>query len=91
MYKRQALINPIPGQEDHNMDFLTNHGMAMRVTDHCTVDIVVEQLLGSPERRGMMIQAQETFGNAHATADLCQLIEQIAQRGLVDEKTENPG
>lgn len=86
-----ALINPIPGQEDHNMDFLTNHGMAMRVTDHCTVDIVVEQLLGSPERRGMMIKAQETFGNAHATADLCQLIEQIAQRGLADEKTENPG
>ena len=51
------------------MDFLTNHGHGHAGDRPLHRGYrEVEQLLVSPERRGMMIQAQETFGNAHCHA-----------------------
>lgn len=70
-----VLIDPIPGQEDRNMDFLTNHGMAMRVNKHLAVDVVVWQLLNSKARLELMQQAQQAFGKPNATDDLQKLIE----------------
>lgn len=70
-----VLIDPIPGQEERNMDFLTNHGMAMRISKYVPVDAIVWQLLSSTERRDLMLQAQETFGKPNATDDLQVLIE----------------
>lgn len=65
-----VLINPIPGQEDRNMDFLTNHGMAMRANATLPVGEVVGQLMLSQARRRLMSQAQEAFGKPNATLDV---------------------
>ena len=62
-----VLIDPIPGQEDRNMDFLTNHGMAMRTNKHLPVDVAVWQLLSSEKRLHLMRSAQEAFGKPNAT------------------------
>ena len=70
-----VLIDPIPGQEDHNMDFLTNHGMAMRTNKHLPVDVAVWQLHSSEKRLHLMRSAQEAFGKPNATDDLQELIE----------------
>lgn len=70
-----VLIDPIPGQEDRNMDFLTNHGMAMRTGKYLPVDSVVWQLLSNPKRMELMRLAQEAFGKPKATDDLQELIE----------------
>lgn len=70
-----VLIDPIPGQEDRNMDFLTNHGMAMRTNKHLPVDVAVWQLLSSEKRLHLMRSAQEAFGKPNATDDLQELIE----------------
>lgn len=70
-----VLIDPIPGQEDRNMDFLTNHGMAMRTGKHLPVDVVVWQLLTNEARRDLMRKCQEAFGKPNATDDLQKLIE----------------
>ena len=74
-----VLINPIPGQEDRNMDFLTNHGMAMRANATLPVGEVVGQLMLSQARRRLMSQAQEAFGKPNATLDVCQLLEEMAE------------
>lgn len=75
-----VLINPIPGQEDRNMDFLTNHGMAMRTGKYLPVDHVVWQLLSSPTRLALMRSAQEAFGKPNATDDLQKLIETLGPK-----------
>lgn len=75
-----VLIDPIPGQEDRNMDFLTNHGMAMRTGKYQPVDQVVWQLLNSRERLEMMKQAQQVFGKPNATDDLQKLIEELGPK-----------
>ncbi len=75
-----VLVNPIPGQEDRNMDFLTNHGMAMRTGKYLPVDQVVWQLLSSPRRLQLMRSAQEAFGKPNATDDLQKLIEELGPK-----------
>ncbi|MDD6308311.1 MAG: glycosyltransferase [Clostridia bacterium] len=45
------LINPIPGHEDRNQEFLINNGLAMAVSDTCTLDEAVFQFLQNDWRR----------------------------------------
>ena len=73
-----VLIDPIPGQEDRNMDFLTNHGMAMRTNKHLPVNVVVWQLLTNERRLELMRECQIAFGKPNATDDLQALIESYA-------------
>ncbi len=44
------IINPIPGVEDRNTEFLTNNGVAMRVTSTCPLDEVIYQCFYFPEK-----------------------------------------
>lgn len=48
------LINPIPGQEDRNLEFLLNNGAAMAVSDTCPIDEVLFQISQNPERIELM-------------------------------------
>ena len=73
-----VLINPIPGQEDRNMDFLTNHGKAMRANKTLSVGEVTGQLMMSQVRRELMSKAQEAFGKPNATMDVCAIVEEVA-------------
>lgn len=45
------LMNPIPGHEDRNMEFLVNNGLGMLVSDTCPVDEAVYQFLQNDWRR----------------------------------------
>ncbi len=45
------LMNPIPGHEDRNMEFLVNNGLAMLVSDTCPVEEAVYQFLQNDWRR----------------------------------------
>ncbi len=74
-----VLVNPIPGQEDRNMDFLTNHGMAMRANATQPVGEVAGQLMMSEERRRLMSQAQALFGKPNAAQDVCSILEEVAR------------
>lgn len=42
------LTNPIPGQEDRNMEFMTNHSLALSVSDTFPVDEAVYLLMNYP-------------------------------------------
>jgi len=75
-----VLINPIPGQEERNMDFLTNFGMGMRANRTLPVSEVVGQLIMSEERRRMMREAQALFGKPNAAADVCTILEELVGR-----------
>lgn len=46
-----VLISPIPGQEEHNADFLLNAGAAMKAGDPQSLAWCVRQLLGDRSRR----------------------------------------
>jgi processive 1,2-diacylglycerol beta-glucosyltransferase len=61
-----VLINPIPGQEERNSDFLLEEGAAVRCNYPTTVGYKIDSLLADPERIARMAGAARRLGFADA-------------------------
>lgn len=68
------LIDPIPGQEDRNREFLLNNGLAVGVSDTLTVDEVLYELLHCETRCRQLSQMQELLGHADSSKKLGDFI-----------------
>lgn len=74
-----VLINPIPGQEERNTEFLLNNGLAIKTSKTFPVDEAVYYLLNSDRRRHMIEMMQE-IGKPNAVYELADIIEQQGKR-----------
>lgn len=79
------IVNPIPGQEDRNTEFLLNQGAAMAVTETFPLDEAIWQLLSSPQRIALMREAIDQIRRPNATEEICAFI-----RELGDQNTDFP-
>lgn len=70
------LVDPIPGQEDRNVDFLLNNGVAMAVTDTLAIEDIVEELFSTPEKLEVMRKSIDLIRKPDATKDICEFIMQ---------------
>ncbi len=69
-----VIVNPIPGQEMRNTDFLLKNGIGIRIDKTSNVGEEIELLLKSPERIAVMRKAALAFGKPHAAYDVARLI-----------------
>ena len=69
-----VIINPLPGQEIRNTDFLLKSGIALRVDNRIDIGEEVELLLKSPE--ALLAMRKAAYENSHPTAasDVAQFI-----------------
>jgi processive 1,2-diacylglycerol beta-glucosyltransferase len=65
------ILNPIPGQEAANSDFLLERGAAAKVNRVEDLPFRIEQLLGSKKLAGMA-RAAKALGRPKAAADICR-------------------
>lgn len=68
--------NPVPGQEDRNVEFLLNAGVAMKVSRTYPIDDAVNQMFLS-DRRERLSEAGKRLGKPSATRDLAEFIMSI--------------
>ena len=68
------LVDPIPGQEDRNREFLINTGMAVGVSKLTPIDDVVNTLLTYEERRNQLCNMQSALGKPFAAKELGDFI-----------------
>jgi len=68
------IINPIPGQEVSNSDYLTQKGSAVRVDDPKEVGRVIENLLNNRDQLELMREASGKIGKPNASLDIAKLI-----------------
>lgn len=68
------LVNPIPGQEERNLEFLLNNGAAMAASDTCPVEEVIFQIFKNPERIVQMKKAVEYLSKPDSTEKLAEYI-----------------
>ncbi|MBR7185116.1 MAG: galactosyldiacylglycerol synthase [Clostridia bacterium] len=73
------IVNPIPGQEDRNTEFLLNQGAALAVTDTFPLDEAVWSLLSSPERVALMRAAIDRIRRPNASADIARFVMQLGE------------
>ncbi len=69
-----VLINPIPGQEDRNSEFLVNNGAALRVTKTVPLDEAVYQVLANTWRRNQADSMIGYLGRPNAASDFAEFI-----------------
>jgi len=71
MCKPLVIVNPIPGQESANCDFLIEHRAAVKATRIEDVPRKVSELLGSA-RLSRMARAAEKLSRPNAAFDICK-------------------
>lgn len=68
------LVDPIPGQEDRNREFLLNNGLAVGVSETLPVDEVLCELLHCKTRRNQISEMQTLLGHPLAAKELGDFI-----------------
>ena len=77
MHLPMILINPIPGQEDRNLEFLLNNGAAMAASETCPIDEVIYQILKNPERIELMKKSIAFLSKPDSTEKLCEFVAKL--------------
>lgn len=73
MGKPIFVLNPIPGQEAANSDFLLEHGAALKANRIEDLPYRLEKLLGSPKLDEMAAAARD-LARPQAAADICRAV-----------------
>jgi UDP-N-acetylglucosamine:LPS N-acetylglucosamine transferase len=68
------IINPIPGQEERNAEFLLNCGTAMSVSASSSIEEITKILLNNPQRMQSMKQNTDLIRKPNSTNDIGELI-----------------
>lgn len=74
-----VIVNPLPGQEARNTDFLLEKGIGIYVHDVRDLAEEVEMLLNSPSKLKAMARAAREHGKPHAADDISQLIKEVTK------------
>ncbi len=74
------LMNPIPGQEDRNMEFLVNSGAAIMATETFPVDEALYEIMNNHWRLELLEKSVENLGKPNSTKDLCDFIIEILNK-----------
>lgn len=69
-----VIVNPLPGQEMRNTDFLLKKGIAIRIDKTADIGEEIDLLLKSPERIADMRKAAYAEAHPHAALDIARLI-----------------
>lgn len=76
------LLNPIPGQEDRNLEFFVNNGVSMAVSKTFPIEEAVFQMLTNQWKMKYGAGAVEYIGRPHAAAELYEIVVSALQNKL---------
>jgi processive 1,2-diacylglycerol beta-glucosyltransferase len=67
-----VVVNPIPGQESRNADYLLEHGAAIKANNLATLGFKMQQLLSQPARLKELKENARKIGRPRAAFDIVQ-------------------
>lgn len=68
------IINPIPGQESKNTEFLLKEGAAIKAVNEAEAAILVESLCRAPVKLEAMKQASTRVGNSDSAINIAKML-----------------
>lgn len=68
------IINPIPGQEAKNAQYLIKSGAAIQVEDYADMPALIENLFSMPSKLKAMAQAAERIGKPKSAMDVAKML-----------------
>ena len=73
------MMDPIPGQEDRNKEFMLNNGLALSVSDTFPVTEAVYQLLHYDYKMDMLKKNMQYIAKPNAAADLGEFMLELCE------------
>ena len=67
-------INPIPGQEEENAQFLEDSGVAIWIRKHDNFDIIIKEILSDKDKLHQMKVNTKLIAKRNSTKDICKTI-----------------
>ncbi len=68
------LVNPIPGQEERNLEFFINNGVALSVTKTFTIDEALYFLFSNKSRIELINRQLDVIAKPHASENLAKFV-----------------
>ena len=68
------IINPIPGQEEENAEFLENKGIAVWIKKHDDPEIIFRDLFENPEKLAQMKENTKLLAQKNSTENICKIL-----------------
>lgn len=72
--KPMAIVNPIPGQESRNSDYLLENGAAIKINNVATLPQKLGQLLANPTRLEELNRNAKRIGRPNAAFDIAKMV-----------------
>lgn len=69
-----VIINPIPGQEEENAEFLVNSGAAIWIKKNDNIARALKMLYRQPEKLVSMKESAIALARPDSTADICKIL-----------------
>ena len=69
-----VIINPIPGQEEENAEFLVKNGIAIWIKKQDNVTESLQRLFSHPETLETMKENTKKLAKLHSTKDICDIL-----------------
>jgi processive 1,2-diacylglycerol beta-glucosyltransferase len=69
-----AIVNPVPGQETRNSDFLLENGAAIKINSIATLPYKLNKLLGDPSRLAQLKANAKRLGKPQAAFDIARAV-----------------
>ena len=69
-----VVINPIPGQEEENAEFLESKGIAVWIKKNDNSEKIIENLLSDKEKLEEMKENTKILSKPNSTDDICNIL-----------------
>lgn len=69
-----VIINPIPGQEEENAEYLVNHNAAIWLKKDDNVDEIINNLLSDSSKLEEMSNNAKSISKPNSTNDICKIL-----------------
>lgn len=77
------LINPIPGQEDRNAEFLDSTGTALLINEKLTLESAVESFFNDNKMKENLTNNIKRIAKPRAVEDICKLVKEYNSNSLL--------
>ena len=69
-----VIINPIPGQEEENAEFLEGKKVAVWIRKHDDPEPILKSLINDKEKLAQMKENTKLIANKNSTRDICEIL-----------------
>ena len=76
------IINPIPGQEEENAEFLEDKGIAIWLRKNDDSKLIIENLLADNKKLNLMKENTKLLARPHSTETICKMILGTEQKNI---------